>query len=663
MKMPKMGIATKMLVTILIPACLVFAAITVMTYWLTKSELDEQMQYEIKQQAQLSAETLQSRLKESEFSVKTAAHIIGQQERSEAELRAILITVKANNPDLMNLFIGYDNGKIIDALNTPAAATIDARTRPWHKSITSEAAAFSEAYESKSVGKIVVTVAYPLKAGGKRVGVIAAEINLENIAKLTSSIKVGQTGYAILLDRAGHFIYHPTLKATEDIFTINNGATAKYGELYLSGSPQIVRYSFAGVPKIFSSAPLGDTGMAVFLGTAVSEFEGGINRLAGLIALVSAFGLAILSVVVLLTVRRTTKIMSMLSRRVGELAAGDFTPGRQSNLKLADDELGALFTSIRTMRINTCDLLHDIQNTAEQVAASSQQLTAAAEQSAQAANLVASSITHVAQGAEKQREAMREVVQDMAQRKTATEQMAHKAGLVSQASLQATTKAQDGARAIEQAVQQMNAIEQSVIESAQVVSLLGERSKEIGQIVETISGIAGQTNLLALNAAIEAARAGEQGRGFAVVAEEVRKLAEQSQEAAKQIGELIGKIQLETSRAVESMGSNTAEVRTGSQVVRVSGETFGEILRVVQQVTGQVQEISASVEELAAGGTKIASAVDLLSDIVKETADQTETVSAATEEQSAGLQEIASSSQALAQVAQNLRQITTKFKL
>ena len=663
MKMPKLGITTKMLVTILIPACLVFTVITVMTYWLTKSALDEQMQYEIKQQAQLSAETLQSRLKESEFSVKTAAHIIGQQERSETELRSILKTVKENNSDLLNVFIGYNNGKIIDALNTPTAATIDARTRPWYKSITSETTAFSEAYESKSVGKTVITVAYPLKSGGKRAGVIAAEINLENLAKVTATIKVGKTGYAILLDRAGHFIYHPTIKATEDIFTINNGATAEYGKRYLSGSPQIVRYSFAGVPKIFSSAPLGDSGMAVFLGTAVSEFEGGINRLAGLITMVSIFGLAILSAVVFFTVRRTTKIISMLSKRVGELAAGDFTPGRQSNLKLTDDELGTLFTSIRIMRRNTSDLLHDIQNTAEQVAASSQQLTATAEQSAQAASLVASSITQVAEGADKQRHAMREVVQDMAQRKIATEQMARKAGLVSQASQQAAAKAQDGAKAIDQAVQQMNAIEASVIESAQVVSQLGERSKEIGEIVETISGIAGQTNLLALNAAIEAARAGEQGRGFAVVAEEVRKLAEQSQEAAKQIGELIGKIQSETSRAVESMESNTAEVQTGSQVVRISGETFSEILQVVQQVTGQVQEISASVEELAAGGTQIAGAVDLLAAIVKDTADHTETVSAATEQQSAGLQEIASSSQALAQVAQNLHQITTKFKI
>jgi methyl-accepting chemotaxis protein len=652
-----------MLVSILIPACLVFTMITVMTYRLTKGALDEQMQYEMKQQAQQSVETLQSGLKESAFSVKTAAHIIGQQERSEAELRSMLLVVKENNPDLLNIFVGYDSGKTIAALSTPLAAATDARTYPWYKSVTGEGAAFSEVYESKSAGKSVITVAYPLKSGGKRIGVIAAEISLEKLGKVMSAITVGQTGYAFLLDRAGHFVSHPTLKPTEDIFTISNGATAAYGKLYLSGSPQIIRYSFAGVPKIFSSAPVGDTGMVVVLGSSIQEFEGGINRLTGLIIALSLFGLVILSAVVFFVVEKTTKRMRLLSKRVGDLAAGDFTVGTQGSLNLVDDELGDLYKSLKTMRLNTRSLLHDIQNTAEQVAASSQQLTASAEQSAQAASLVATSIIQVAQGTEQQRGAMKEVSQDIAQRKTAVEQMALKAGQVSQSSQQAADKAQNGAQAIEQAARQMNAIEQSVMGSAQVVSNLGERSKEIGQIVETIAGIAGQTNLLALNAAIEAARAGEQGRGFAVVAEEVRKLAEQSQDAARQIGELIGEIQSETSRAVVAMELNTREVQTGSQVVQSSGETFGEILQVVQQVTSQVQEISAAVAELAAGGTKTASAVDLLASIVRETADQTGTVSAATEEQSAGLEEIASSSQALAVVAQNLRQAITKFRL
>jgi len=120
-------------------------------------------------------------------------------------------------------------------------------------------------------------------------------------------------------------------------------------------------------------------------------------------------------------------------------------------------------------------------------------------------------------------------------------------------------RANDGGQTIELAIAQMGKIETTVNSSAQVVSKLGERSKEIGQIVATISGIAGQTNLLALNAAIEAARAGEQARGFTVVAEEVRKLAEQSQEATKKIAVLIGEIQGDTDNAVVAMNNGTRE--------------------------------------------------------------------------------------------------------
>ena len=662
-RMSGWGLTSKMLITILVPACLVFTSITIMTYWLTRGAMDEQMVYQIQQQSLQSAEALQNWLKESDSSVNTAANIISSKERSEDELRNILLTVKKSSPVLVNMFVGYDNGKTVDALNSFSVAATDARTLSWYKSVTGETAVCSEVYENKSLGKKVVTVAYPLLADGKRVGVIAAEMNLDKLIDVASKIKVGQTGYAFVLDRSGHYIYHPDLHATEDIFTVENGANAQYGKKYLSGSPQVLRYVFAGVPKIFSSAPLGNSGMAIVLGTSVQEFEGGINRLTGLIIVLSILGLVILSAIVFFVVRRTTKTLGRLSARVGHLAAGDFTVGGQEKLSLSNDEMGNLYQSFKTMRVNTRSLLIDIQTTSEQVASSSQQLTASAEQSAQAANLVASSIAKVAQGTEKQRDAMQAVSQEISQQATAVEQITYKAGLVSQAAQQAAGKAQNGAQSVEEAMGQMNAIEQSVLESGQVVSNLGERSKEIGQIVATISSIASQTNLLALNAAIEAARAGEQGRGFAVVAEEVRKLAEQSQDAAKQIGQLIGEIQSETTRAVEAMKANTTEVQMGSQVVRTSGETFGEISQVVQLVTGQVQEISSAIEKLASGGSQITGAVDILAMIIKDTVEQSETVSAATEEQSAELEEIASASQSLAQVAENLQQAISKFRL
>jgi methyl-accepting chemotaxis protein len=194
------------------------------------------------------------------------------------------------------------------------------------------------------------------------------------------------------------------------------------------------------------------------------------------------------------------------------------------------------------------------------------------------------------------------------------------------------------------------------------VENLGERSKEIGMIVETIAGIAGQTNLLALNAAIEAARAGEQGKGFAVVAEEVRKLAEQSEEAARHIADIIGHIQLETQEAVTAMQKGTHEVKVGADYVRNAGQLFREIAEMVSKVNSQLQGSLAAVRDIESGSVQITKSTRDVYDAASGTANEMQSVSTATEEQSASLHEISTASRALAELAQTLQNELGHFK-
>lgn len=344
-----------------------------------------------------------------------------------------------------------------------------------------------------------------------------------------------------------------------------------------------------------------------------------------------------------------------------KLATGNF----QKSIKTINqkDEFGRLSDTLIKMRDHIRILMKNITDSAEQVAASSEQLTASAEQSAQASTQVAQAITGVAQGMEQQlttAHATSAIVNEMT---SIIQDISANADRVVEQSNQASAKAVEGNTSVSQAVYQMNAIEKTVNSSAQVVATLGERSKEIGQIIDTISGIAGQTNLLALNAAIEAARAGEQGRGFAVVAEEVRKLAEQSQEAAKQIAGLIGQIQSETDKAVLAMTEGTQEVKSGTEVVNRSGKAFEEITDKISQVSDQIKTMSTQIQNMSAGSKKIVDSVKRIDETSRDAAGETQTVSAATQEQSASMEEIASSSQALANLAMNLRSSTEKFKI
>ena len=383
---------------------------------------------------------------------------------------------------------------------------------------------------------------------------------------------------------------------------------------------------------------------------------------AGLVlALLAVLVLALLAVLGLAVVKGITAPLQAMVKACEDLASGDFRDKPRQILQ--KDEIGQLAAALYAARSNLQKTFRQVTESAEQVAASAQQLTASAEQSATAITQVAESVSNVAAGAEKQLYTVDEssvIVEAMGASLQNTIEHANRSV---ENSRQATDQAGAGSIAVEKAVEQMAHIEKTVNNSAAVVGKLGERSKEIGQIVDAISGIAGQTNLLALNAAIEAARAGEQGRGFAVVAEEVRKLAEQSQEAAKQIAGLIKEIQGDTEQAVLAMDQGTRDVKVGTQVVDDAGQTFTQIRQLVEDMSEQGQAIFNSIQEIEAGNQMIVSSVKDIDEISKQAVEETQTVSAATEEQSASMQEIASSSQSLAHMAQELQAAVNQFKI
>ncbi|WP_346352922.1 methyl-accepting chemotaxis protein [Azotosporobacter soli] len=327
------------------------------------------------------------------------------------------------------------------------------------------------------------------------------------------------------------------------------------------------------------------------------------------------------------------------------------------------DEIGELGRHLNAMRKQLHDLVKQISLSAHQVTGAVQDINHSSELSAQAGGQISLAISRVAEGAEDQLRQTDETLHAVEDISNGIRQAAANTQVISQAADRTGNAVSQGVQAVDKAVGQMDLIRSTVDLSAQCVAKLGQRSEEIGLIVDTISGIAGQTNLLALNAAIEAARAGEMGRGFAVVAEEVRKLAEQSQESTKQIAQLIGDIQTDTNAAVSAMEKGTQEVSTGYQVVQGAGHSFEEISAMIEEMVGQVSEASQVMDTIAKRSQRVVTAMQAIDKVSRASAGQSQEVSAATQEQSASLEELASLSEGLASMAQEMEKGIRAFRV
>lgn len=518
----------------------------------------------------------------------------------------------------------------------------------------------SEVIYSKNGNRFVVNLATPVRSGGTGpvVGVLHATIVLTKLSEyVTEFSKNGSVAFVI--DSTGKMLAHPNDQLVKDRIDMTKQDYVRRA-LDEKKDGFAVLTDEAGARKMVAYAYDKRTGWLICLEVPYSVITAKIDSLLLVLGGVSLIGLIIVGLLVVFSAARFVAPILQMQQVASKVAQGDLT--QKANI-VSKDEIGLMAQAFNLMVANLKKLIGQVQANSEKVAAASEELTATADQSAQAANQIATSINEVATGAEKQDKVVRETTAVVEEMSASIRLVAANTDAVFAQSSKAAEAAKMGGNSIETAVSQMRELERTVGDSAEVVARLGERSKEIGQIVGAISGIAGQTNLLALNAAIEAARAGEQGRGFAVVADEVRKLAEESQEAAKQIAAMISEIQSETDMAVRAMELGTQGVKAGTTVVNQAGQAFEDIIGLVTELADQVAETTKATQQLASGGQRIVSSVRKFEEMTRKAAGEAQTVSAATEEQSAAVEEIASSSQHLSVMAQNLQETVGKFRV
>ncbi|WCN36813.1 methyl-accepting chemotaxis protein [Aneurinibacillus uraniidurans] len=368
----------------------------------------------------------------------------------------------------------------------------------------------------------------------------------------------------------------------------------------------------------------------------------------------------IFGLIVMVLLLRSIKPLELLQNEFKTIANGDLTQPLEIKSK---DEIGELSSSVNVMIENLRSTISTISDSSHQVSTAAEELLASSEHTHRATEHITVTIEELALGTDKQVQSVEETSQIVDEMSSRVQQISIRTQDVSTTATHALEKAMEGNQAIQTTVEQMNSISETVEGFTQKIKELGERSNEIGEIVEVITSIAAQTNLLALNAAIEAARAGEQGKGFAIVADEVRKLAEQSAQSAEQIARLITGIQVDTNAAVISTENVTKEVEEGIHVVHVTGEYFKQIENKIDQVANQIKEVSDSVHQISFGTDQVVHSINTVTGVAEVAASRTQSVSAATEEQFASIDGIISAATSLSKMSENLQTLIERFKV
>jgi len=519
-------------------------------------------------------------------------------------------------------------------------------------------------------GMLLTSYVSPIMRNGEFVGIAGVDVGLEQMDEIISDITFLESGYAVLMSNTGIFISanDKSLIGTTTIYDLaqltNLPILKKIGDDIKEGISGI---AFGTDPvtndeSVFAYESIESGKFGILLAVPMDEVLSGVTYLQNIL-----FTLAVGSIIVMTVV--AFFIARSISRPIGKIASDAKRMAETGDLNIritvnTKDEIGQMAVSVNAMLDNIAKPVKQLSNVAEKIAQGdlrqevninakgdintligsfsemTNKLKRLIGDIRRSAQDTASSAEELSSSAEEVNASVEEITSTIQQIADGSSRTSEQTNMVIDETKRAGEAATKGQQSAVEVSNKMREIQSTTQEGSDKIGALGEKSKEIGNIVDTINQISEQTNLLALNAAIEAARAGEAGRGFAVVADEVRKLAEESGQATQQISELITGIQGEIESAVSSMNQNTKQVEQGSEGVAEAVNIFKELPNIVKAVNAAASEVASVAQENAAGSQEASSAMQQVS---------------------ASMQQVSGSAQKLSELAENMNILAAQF--